>query len=290
MSFHINHNTPLEKEIKRILNELIDQSLQYLEYARQNTDQCIHEIRKNMKKGRAVLRLTETELTTEQFRSLNIFFRDISRELSSARDYKVIYDTIQKLIEKYGLSGMATSISQDLLKSHTAYIQQLKENNDKQGYIISTLEKSRSIIENLSIKSNPSEMVSAGLGKTYRKGWEAMNQVSKIPDATHFHEWRKNVKQLWYMSLLLKEISPSFYNNYESHLYFLSSLLGNEHDLATLKARVLSVSSGREASLISAILNEREKIQQETLLVGQEKIYHHHPEEFISKLKNENSL
>jgi len=81
--------------------------------------------------------------------------------------------------------------------------------------------------------------IAPGLEKTYARARRAMTDAQRAGTPRQFHEWRKRVKYHWYHMRLLQEIWPAEMAARESEADRLGELLGDDHDLAVFRQRLL---------------------------------------------------
>ena len=72
-----------------------------------------------------------------------------------------------------------------------------------------------------------------GIRGAHRRGREAMRRARKRQRAADFHEWRKEIKALWY-ALRLVERSDSSVRRDIRALHRAETLLGDDHNLVVL--------------------------------------------------------
>lgn len=269
MPFKINHNVPLDLEIKRILTDLIDESLQYLEDAGQNTDECIHEIRKNMKKARATLRLIRPGLPTELYQRFNALFRDIAREFAEARDSRALLNAFYGLMAKNEDSQSLQNANTLLKNNYTNKTSNLIEDQPYKT-TKAQLETARYLAEAIEIGVSSKENLLQGLVSNYKKASKAYKKATKATNAHEFHEWRKKQKHLLSQFLLLEDFFSPEIKYYPEYLQYLSELLGKEHDLAvlTLFLQKSPIPKSEFENLKPIIDAEREAIQEQCKETG----------------------
>ncbi|PWD98900.1 CHAD domain-containing protein [Marinilabilia rubra] len=291
MLFKINHTAPLDLEIKRILTDFIDESLEYLKYSDQNTDECIHEIRKNMKKARATLRLIRPGIPTELYQRFNALFRDIAREFSEARDSRALLDTFNCLMIKHEDSlplQHATTLIEDNYKNKTSKLKKDKPYSATKAQLDTT----RYLTEALKITTGYHKKLLEELVSNYKKVRKAFKKASRTNDAHEFHEWRKKQKHLLSQFLLLEDFFSSEISYYPECLDELADLLGKEHDLAVLILFLQKSELPKQEfiTIKKIIMEEREVIQKESLHLGKERIFKWSPKDFILILKDHYSF
>ncbi len=82
--------------------------------------------------------------------------------------------------------------------------------------------------------------------KIYKRGQRALAKAIDDPDAENFHSWRKRVKDIWYQLRILQPLNRTVLEEMAHDAEVLGELLGVEHDLDFLLAR-LKKESGDEA-------------------------------------------
>lgn len=111
MAYRLKNKESIGAEIKRIAQEQTDKAIEQLteEIKSDNIDsssnaaavnerqEAIHDVRKRIKKIRAVVRLVRDELGKEVYKRENECFRDAGRGLSEVRDAQVLLETFNKL-------------------------------------------------------------------------------------------------------------------------------------------------------------------------------------------------
>jgi CHAD domain-containing protein len=91
--------------------------------------------------------------------------------------------------------------------------------------------------------------------KIYRRGQRALAKAIDDPEPENFHAWRKRVKDVWYELRILQPLNRTVLEEMARDAEVLGELLGSEHDLEFLRAR-LERESGDEA-----LANELVKLQ-----------------------------
>ena len=91
MSFELNPDESLRKNIRRIARDQMDKALECLTGPREGSpDEAVHEARKSFKKIRAVLRLVRPVIDEQSYREENTCFRNAGRPLTEVRDAKIL--------------------------------------------------------------------------------------------------------------------------------------------------------------------------------------------------------
>jgi len=309
MAFKFDIRESLRREIPRIARERIERVIESLSEKPQPGAESIHEARKDLKCLRAVLRLARGSINGEVRRRENIFFRDAGRSLSAARDSQALLEALQRLSRRR--------------RNH------LQETTPKQQPIHEFIEKIRGKIEQEKIDRLPREMlrklvqelrgakrraglwfdgtilqpgnewgtfVGTGLRRTYRQGKNVVWQFEMIgqenaSDET-WHELRKCAKALGYQLRLLRPIWPGPINVLLREIDQLTDRLGDDHDLAVLRNRILnepySPSENQDSAdtrhiFLQSLDRQRRKLQLESLHLAR-RIYVEKPGQFEHRL------
>src|SRR6516225_5475965 len=102
MSFQLRPEESLRKSLRRIVRYQMDAVLEELTQAQKGPrDEVVHEVRKSLKKLRAVLRLVRPVIGEKSYRRENTCFRDAGRPLTEVRDARILVETLDKLVEHF---------------------------------------------------------------------------------------------------------------------------------------------------------------------------------------------
>jgi CHAD domain-containing protein len=71
-----------------------------------------------------------------------------------------------------------------------------------------------------------------------RSGRRAFHHARAAPNADAIHEWRKRVKDLWYVAQIIAPVWPEMLEERATMLRHLARLLGDHHDIWALDAYV----------------------------------------------------
>src|SRR5262245_8391530 len=104
MSTALKQDEPAMRGARRVLLAHIDRAIRTLRQ-RSLAAKPVHEVRKEMKRTRAGLRLLRVALGETSYRRLNRSVRDAARALTPIRDAKVLHDTLDDLVQHAGNSA-----------------------------------------------------------------------------------------------------------------------------------------------------------------------------------------
>jgi hypothetical protein len=204
---------------------------QILAAGRKNPD-GIHEVRKSLKKVRAVLRLVRTDLGKKRYRAQNRLARDTARRLSVRRDDEVLFDTFERLTEPLS----------DNEKSLLRSVQDQLTDRKNAARRLLFFDRIRSLAGLLCLRRRirkwpavTKRSVSKGWKNEFKKARTTWQIVEQNSDPLQVHEWRKRVKIHAYHVLLL---AASDSKKRRDLLHELSDLLGRFHDLTVFREQL----------------------------------------------------
>jgi CHAD domain-containing protein len=236
--FIISNNESMAGNIHRILLEQLDYIIVQSESEGEDVHKAIHESRKSMKKIRAVLRMIRDEIGYSSYYRENIFYRDLSRNLSEIRNFEVLTCSVQTLQK-----DLSNTIPPDVFIS-------LKEELDRQqekltggpDRLFRLLKKTageikigRKRIYDFPIRHDDFRAFEGGLFRMYRQGKRYLRDARKNPSPTQLHNLRKRMKYFWHQMEILQPIFPGPMGAYASTLESIAENLGVYHDLQVLQ-------------------------------------------------------
>jgi len=243
MSYRLENSETLSFGLKRIVLELIDNSVFNFAKGNGSFNEDVHETRKNFKKIRTVLRLIRSDIGVENFRIENSFYRDSGRILSDLRDSTVLIETFDKLLKNSELemSSFDFSIFRNFLVEKHKNISASKHKKSEVINSISTdLLLARSRVFDWPISGDNFKIIKKNLQRIYKQGQRDMYAVFNEAIKENVHEWRKRVKNLWYSMRILNNLWPEIMSPLVNLLGNLSDNLGDTNDMFLLKERIIA--------------------------------------------------
>jgi CHAD domain-containing protein len=290
MSYRFLEGETVPDGVRRIALEQIDKALELTtagSQAGKNLDEAIHDTRVCCKKVRGLLRLVRFELDDETFKTENVYYRDANRSLSSVRDTAAMVETLDKLIE--GFAGqLAEAAFQTMRKSLARSTKNAQVDKEKAlAEVKKTLTEARQRVEQWPLEKNDFSALGRGLKRIYKQGRLCFATAFDQQSVESFHEWRKQVKYLWYHMRLLQPLWPALLQQLADEIKVLSDYLNADHDLAMLREWVLE--QPRKAddlteieTLVALIDQRRGELQVLAQLLGK-RLYVEQPEVFRNR-------
>jgi CHAD domain-containing protein len=235
--------------------------------------EAIHEARKALKRVRAALRLSRDHLGVDRYRQENVILRDAGRQLSGARDARVLLDTFDELAERHPdeLSAPARTQLRTALDATAEAAGATDETSA--SAVVETLADARVRVATWPLPEDGGpEALAAGFERIYRRGRRALRTAEKETSVEHLHELRKRAKDLWHAAQLLRPTAPKRMKKLARRAHRLSDLLGDDHDLAVLldrsRAQPELLGSGELAALSALVQRRQDRLRREALALG----------------------
>ena len=254
MGFCLKLREPLSEGLKRVFCEQIDAALHCCRNPTKQRGVTVHEVRKHLKKLRATMRLAVGAVGKNCHAEEDRCVRDIGRLVSDLRDAQVRLQTFIKLRNKAAKnSGKCFPRIEELLVLERESFSAAFAGWQKDA--IPQLEDVKAHLMAWPLDDLNWKQICNAVCKIYRRGQRALATTIDDPEAENFHAWRKRVKDVWYQLRILQPLNRTVMEEMAQDAKVLGQLLGPEHDLHFLRAR-LEKESGDEA-----LAEEVEKLQ-----------------------------
>ena len=278
-AYRLNAGEPLPQGIARVANGRIGHALAELRGKSDSTPvEAVHEARKDLKKLRALLRMTRGELGDAAFRRENLCFRDAGRELAGVRDSDVMLDTLKALDIPAGMEWELRKT----IQGHRAQNGGDARRTATTG-VVAILREARRRVNDWPLERHSFDALREGLERTYRHGRRDFRAAQGDPTVEALHEWRKRVKDLWYQHTLLRELWPPVMQAVGNEAHQLANRLGDDHDLAML-ADWVREHAAAEPEFFGAVESRRSELQAEAMALG-ERLYADKPGPYVRRLR-----
>jgi CHAD domain-containing protein len=276
--------------LRRIFKQQTGRALEALGGSSPPTDRDVHDARKRLKEARATLRLLRKVLGDRVYRRGNVALRDVARPFGEARDARVVADAFDELAGRFPPAHKCTvDAVRAVLAGDRRRIRQTVL-ADKTG-----LESARKGVQSVrkrvlrrAIDKRGWPVLGAGLKSVYRAGRTSLRAARRSPSVERLHEWRKQTKYLRHEVEVLQTMKAKLVNDLEKRAHRLTDLLGEDHDLASLRVRLGLRGGGFPRSftltLERLIDSRRAELQSEAFALGR-RVYGVTPKEFESKLR-----
>ncbi len=254
----------------------------------------VHEIRKVLKRLRALMRLLRHKLGRRRFARENAALRDCGRHLAGARDAEVMLSTLDVLCKRHpaklagsrGVRRLRAQLFAERDRAATAAILDPR----LRGAVAGELRAVRERVAGWELTARDAKLVEPGLERLYREGRRDLRSARRRQDSEALHQWRKRVKDLRYVAETLDRGDKRIHR-VARRADRLGETLGEEHDLALLaravrerRKRFAGDRAARKA-LLKLIARRRAKLRRRALRDG-ERLYRRRPRAFVRRLRH----
>lgn len=271
----LGHNETLGGGVKRVATEQFRLAAAGFFDGEEVFADAIHEMRKSMKRVRALLRLVRGELGERIYHYENRYLADTARLMAAPRAATAMVLTIELIREIYGeflAEGTFEEMTVRLAARRDTIHLQVMEDPGLTARVVRNLEKAHNRYASWSTDPDAMEVygmgirdefiaIRPGFRATYVRGRREMVKAYSQPTSYNFHQWRKRAKYLRHQMEFLAPIWPEVVVGMAMTLDRLGSLLGEDHDLAELvnlfRERPDLTPNLRERSLLLALVGQR---------------------------------
>lgn len=255
------------------------------------SDRSVHAARKELKKARATLRLVRDALGAATYKKENAALRSAARPLSEVRDAEVLLEALHSLIEKYRRLAPKLPLEKFervLSRGRTQSRATVLGGKGPLAKARKTLRAVSSRSEHWHVGRHGWSVLGAGLKRTYSEGRRAFARARTQGSDECLHEWRKQIQYFWHQLQILKPLGSAPVSELLEQTHRLADLLGDDHDLAVLRARAAAArnlfpTTAAQRALIALVDRCRTGLQDEALRLGQH-LYEEKPAAFTARL------
>jgi CHAD domain-containing protein len=263
MGFRLKLREPLPDGLKRVFREQIESALQLCRHPAKERGVTVHEVRKHLKKLRAAMRLAIGEVGKNRHKREDRCVRKIGRLVSDLRDAQVRLQTLIQLRDETRKRSGEDSFPriEELLSLERESFSAAFAGWQKQA--IPQLEGVEACLLKWPLEDLNWKQICGAVGKIYKRGQRGLAKTINDPDPENFHAWRKRVKDLWYQLRILQPLNRVVLEEMAHDAEVLGELLGLEHDLDFLWARLEKESSDEtlrdELAQLQKVIRKRGK-------------------------------
>ncbi len=316
---------PYAEGLRRVILGQLDLAVELLEgYPAESGERTVHETRKALKRLRALLVLLRAELGAKRYTRENAALRDCGRRLAGARDAEVMLGTLDSLVRRdpshFTRSAAVRTLRAQLLAERDAAAAHAIHDARVRSEVAIELRAVRARVVRWELRERGLRLLAPGLEGIYKRGRGRMGIARRRAAAEPpgkerrrgkrsrrgrkdkrarqgqsveaLHVWRKRVKELRYAVETLDRGGKAYrpVRRVARRADRLGEMLGEEHDLALLEARVRERSRAFAGErkvrkrLLALIAARRRKLRKRALREG-ERLYRRPPRRFVRRLK-----
>ncbi|MBC7143093.1 MAG: CHAD domain-containing protein [Rhodobacteraceae bacterium] len=227
-SFDARDKSP-EKAVRRIARERLDASQAHLTDATMPRDVLVHELRKNVKKTRALLRLVRSQF--KGYERENAALRDAARLISELRDADVLAATFDDVASRIYMPPDALAALRARIVRPQAAIADAEARLAAHAEAVAAIARRA---KDWKIPGSGFDAFEDGLERCWTAARKAMAGAGTAPTGEALHLWRKRVKDHWYHARLFAPIWPEMMEHHIAAADTLGETLGDARDLAFL--------------------------------------------------------
>jgi CHAD domain-containing protein len=236
------------------------------------TDERIHTARKHLKRARANLRLLRDAIGESEYARENTALRDAARPVSGARDAKVLLETLDGLLQ----ATSSASRRRLLMKARTALEKARREARAELRVMNAVTHSTAALsaalhrIREWRLHKADASVLSHAYERQYRKTHREYGVARSDATPEPLHEWRKQVK---YLEQSTRAWAPRSRHRVKAVLKAagaLADLLGEDHDLVVLEARLETLDAAEHSrpGIARTIATRRRALQRKALKHG----------------------
>jgi CHAD domain-containing protein len=233
MAYRFKAKESIPDGVKRLASAQIGGALEALTGRGHSHEEQAHEVRKRIKKVRALLRLVESE-RTGSFNSEHARLREAGQKLAPFRDAAALIVSFDALRDKYPDKAQGLDTVREGLLAHKRRFESHQTFRRVLDEVAAELAGIGKKVKGWKLDEDGFSAIARGAERTIIRGRKSMAQACKTRQAEDFHDWRKRVKDHWYHLRLLHDLWPDVMQGYEDSLRTLESILGRDHDLTLL--------------------------------------------------------
>ncbi len=283
MPFRFKKSESPARAVRRVSRERIGVARERLREGGHSA--AIHDVRREIKKLRAIFRLARGEAGRGKYRKSVRSLRAAAGYLAATRDARVRLKAFENLA---GDEARRFPESAKRLRAHCRRETRRFQRNDFIATADRILRKIDRRVRGLKFEASGWAAIEPGLKESYVRGRDACALVRRKPVPENFHDWRKHVKDLWYYFQLLRPAWPAEMRARTDDLELLGKQLGEDHDLFLLEQFVKRHCGGLagEVAALAQLIQSRQKPLRAAALELGSQLYAEPPMPLCRRLEN----
>lgn len=291
MPYAFGADETIQDGVIRIAREQISRAIDEIEDDDLTPHATVHQVRKRCKKLRGLLRIVRPSLTGRSYARENTGFRDAARALSSVRDAHTLVECTDDLLARFRSQvdpALGSELRTRLIERRRRVTNELLTGAHLES-VHEMLQAAHARAGAWRVKKDGFPALASGLKKTYKRGRDAMQAATDKRSDARLHQWRKRAKYHGYHLRLLKRSWKGVLKHHAKAADELADRLGDDHDLAVLRAALVSAPADYGATqdletLLGLIDRRRVDLQESAFLLG-ERIYADKPGALVRRLE-----
>ena len=271
-SWRMTPGKPLGEEFARLACDEIRSVKALLTSADTPRDEAIHKARRSFKKLRALVRLARPSLGSS-FQRENHRWRDLGRLLAASRDAAVLLGSFEKMADAAGIPARHRTALRARLARRKSSPDGAQPPEIGIERAAAELESALREVSALSWPERIRDLqrgLRASQARLKQRFKAALRETGSDGHSEALHDWRKAVKDLCSQLALFNAVLPAGLKKSRKAANALGELLGEEHDLCLLRARLaeedLPAGLGESAARVAEAADARRAVLRESAL------------------------
>lgn len=234
MSYRIKLSQSIDANLRRIVTERLSKAIDAIDA---QGEQAAHDVRKQLKKARAALRLLR-DAQPELYDKENAALRDAARMVSDLRDTEAMVETFDALTDHFNDQidrRHYTPIGQTL-RERLEHAAQRAAQQDHAAQVRDELDAARTRVVGWPQLPDDFDVLGQGLRRSYKRGRNQLQDLvdDSDPSPQTVHTLRKRAKYHRYHTRLLQDVWKPTLKARRKELHRLTDQLGMHRDLHVL--------------------------------------------------------
>jgi CHAD domain-containing protein len=269
MSYEIKLSGRIGHALLEVARDEIGQAIEmHGEMQKGDVGEAAHEIRKCIKKLRAVFALLREPLGKTRYHEQDDLLRKIGRSLGAKRDAEVLLKTLKRLQERF-FPGRPSPLIRSTLVAFAGRERRCLAHLTRSNAVAAGRATLKALLADLGtwpVTDYGWKELRHAVRRSYERARTAYCKAKDDPSAKRLHQWRKRVKEMWFHVRLLRKAGPAFMEELAQDFDVLGEFLGDDHDLLVLKAALKKRAEGKEQAAARETLFELIELRREELL------------------------
>ena len=290
MAFRLKRGAPIPGEVRRIVLRQLEIAISELHTVGDpESDEAVHDARRRVKKIRAMIRLVRPVLD-KTYRAVDRDLREVSRMLAPVADGQGVIETLNAIAHRYRRVLPPRTI-EAAREGLTRRSRQTDERARAEGVVhiaADTLRGEQERVTQWRVAGDGFRAISPGLHESYRRARHMMIVAWSRPTASHYHRWRRFVKDHWFHVRLLENRCGHDLLPYERRLEALDGVLGEYHNVVLLREVLVTdrfVSREETARCLRVVAQYQRVLRRHAEALGL-RIYSERPRRFVRRVRS----
>jgi CHAD domain-containing protein len=248
VAFRLRRDESAAKGLRRLAVKQLWSAEAELQRVSESPDEAVHQARKRIKKTRALLQLIEED-RGRHLAASGKQLRAVNRRLSKLRDADATLEVLEKLRRQDAglLSEHTVARVRRMLSEHKHETVEAARRDRSCEKALRTIRRLQKAAKRWRPRHEGFKALAEGIRAAHRRGRRAMMRALERKRAPDFHEWRKQIKMLWYGLRLLEPAGLTIQKDMRA-LERAEEKLGDDHNTVVLCDQLFGRSSSSRPS------------------------------------------